>query len=106
MKYSLSSKEVPRAKLKGFPDGSGYIALYIRSHNTDILNYNTSIVLPGRARLEELILRIALAAAAIFSSTLPALLGMYCKYTPSSTESIFSSTIPVELNLYGEILLS
>ena len=30
------------------------------THNTDILNYNLGIVLPGRAILEELILRIAL----------------------------------------------
>ena len=29
MKYSLSSREIPRAKPKGFPEGSGYISLYI-----------------------------------------------------------------------------
>ena len=45
------------------------------SHNTDILNYNSSIVLPGRAILEELILCIALVAGAIFSSILPVELG-------------------------------
>ena len=32
------------------------------SHNTDILNYKSSIDLPGRSILEELILRIALTA--------------------------------------------
>ena len=42
-------------------------------------NYNFSIVLSGRAILEELILCIALAAGAIFSSILPALLGVYWK---------------------------
>ena len=35
----------------------------------DILNYNSSIVIPGRAIMEELILSIALAAGAILSST-------------------------------------
>ena len=38
MKYSLSPREIPRAKPKGYPD---------LSHNTDILNYNCSIDLPG-----------------------------------------------------------
>ena len=55
-----------------------YFTLYPdSSHATDILNYNSSIVFPGRAILEELILRIALAAGALFSSILPPLLGVY-----------------------------
>ena len=29
MKYSLSPREIPRAKPEGFPEGSGYISLYI-----------------------------------------------------------------------------
>ena len=39
-------------------------------------NYTSSVVLSGRAILEELILRIALAAGAIYSSTDPALLAV------------------------------
>ena len=97
MKYSLSLKEIPRAKPEEFP------VYPDSSHNTDILNYNSSIVLPGRAILEELILRIALAAGAIFSSILPALLGVYWKiypqlyweyilqYTPSRAGSILEN---------------
>ena len=42
-------------------------------------NYNSSIGFPWRAILEGLILRIALAAGAIFSSILPALLGVNWK---------------------------
>ena len=38
MKYSLSLREIPRAKPKGFPDFS---------LNTDILDYSSSIVTPG-----------------------------------------------------------
>ena len=62
MKYSLSPREIPCAKPEGFPEGSGYISLYIpnSSHNTDILKYNFSIDLPGRSILEDVILRIAL----------------------------------------------
>ena len=48
------------------------------THNTDI-NNNSSIVLPGREILEELIFRIATAAGAKFFSLLPALLGAYWK---------------------------
>ena len=29
MKYSLSPREIPRAKPEGFPEGLGYISLYI-----------------------------------------------------------------------------
>ena len=46
---------------------------------TDILNYSSSMVFLWRAILEELILRIALAPGAIFSSILPALPGVYWK---------------------------
>ena len=49
------------------------------SHNTEILNYISSIVLAGRAILEELILRSALAAGDIFSSILPPPLRVYWK---------------------------
>ena len=72
MKYCLSMREIPRAQPKGFPEGSGYISPYIL---TSVIiqtlsiskSYTSSIVLPGRAILEELILRIGLAAGAIFS---------------------------------------
>ena len=44
-----------------------YFTVYPNSsHNTDILDYNSSIVLPGRAILEKLFLCIALAVGAIF----------------------------------------
>ena len=57
-----------------------YTGNYVRHHTvSDILNFNSSIVLPGRALLEELILCIALLAGAIFSSILLALLGVYWK---------------------------
>ena len=75
------------------------------SQNTDILSYNSIIVLPVRAILEELILCIALAAGAISLSILQPLLGVYWQNTCNSTVSIFSSTLPVELDL-GKILLS
>ena len=41
VKYSLSTREIPRAELEGFPKGSGYI-LYVYpglSQDTDILNF-------------------------------------------------------------------
>ena len=58
-------------KIKPEPEGSGYISPYIP---TSVIiqtfsiskNYTSSIVLPGRAILEQLILRINLAAGAIF----------------------------------------
>ena len=38
MKYSLSPREIPRAKPKRFPKGSDYTIVYPdSSHNTDIL---------------------------------------------------------------------
>ena len=72
MKYSLSTREIPRAEPKGFPEGSGYISPYIPTRVIIQIfsiskSYTSSIVLPGRAILEELIFRIGLAAAAIFS---------------------------------------
>ena len=78
------------------------------SDNTDILNYNSSIVLPRRSILDELVLRIALAARAIFSSILPALMGVYWKilpelywecilqYTPSRAEPYYRKYRPVD----------
>ena len=78
-----------------------YFTVYPNSsHKTDILNYNSIIVPPGRAILEELILHIALAAGTVCSTILPALLGVYWKYSLSSTGSIFNSTLPVELDQY------
>ena len=71
MKYSLSTREILRAEPKGFPKGSGYISPYIP---TQVIlqtfsiskSYTSSIVLPGRAILKELIIRIGLAAGAMF----------------------------------------
>ena len=68
----MSEKEIPRAEHKGFPEGSGYISLCIPTwviiQTFSISKSDTSsIVLPGRAILKELILRIGLAAEAIFS---------------------------------------
>ena len=34
MKYSLSLREIPRAKVEGFPEGSGYISSYIPNQVT------------------------------------------------------------------------
>ena len=34
MKYSLSPREIPRSKSKGFPEGLGYISLYIPTRVT------------------------------------------------------------------------
>ena len=62
MKYSLSPREISRVKPKGFPEGSGYISLYLLTRATAILIYKSSIDLPGISILEELILRIALIA--------------------------------------------
>ena len=59
------------------------------SNNTDILNYNSRIVIPGRAILEKLILRIAMAAGAIFSSIFPALLGVYWKICPPALLAVY-----------------
>ena len=72
MKYSLSPRKIPRAKPEGFPEGSGYISPYIPTWvmiQTFSISksYTSSIVLPGRAILKELIFHIGLAAGAIFS---------------------------------------
>ena len=72
MKYSLSTREIPRVEPKGFREGSGFISPYIL---TQVIiqtfsistSYTSNIVLPGRAILEELNLSIGLAAGAIFS---------------------------------------
>ena len=34
MKYSMSLREIPRAKRQGFPEGSGYISSYIPTQVT------------------------------------------------------------------------
>ena len=72
MIYSLSTREIPRTEPEGFFEGSGYISTYIPTRviiQTFLIYkiYTSSIVLPGRAILKELILRTGLAAAAIFS---------------------------------------
>ena len=80
MKYSMSMREIPRAEPEGFPEGSGYISPYIPTPviiRTSIIskNHTSSIVLPGRAILENLILRIALATVAFIA--IFAVLGLY-----------------------------
>ena len=55
MKYSLSTREILRAEPEEFPEGS------------ISKSYTSSIVISGRAILEELIICIGLAAGAIFS---------------------------------------
>ena len=72
MKYSLSMREKLRAEHKGFPEGSGYISLYFRTlviikTFSISKSYNSSIIRLGRSILEDLMFRIDLAAAAIFS---------------------------------------
>ena len=71
----------PESKARGISRGLRlYFTVYPdSSHNTDIVNYNSSIFLPGRAILEELILSIALTDGAIF------------QYTPSSTGSVLEN---------------
>ena len=70
-KYSLSMREIQTAEPEGFPEGSGYSSPCIQTglilHRVIISkSYTSSIVLLGRAILEELYLRIGLAAGAIF----------------------------------------
>ena len=83
-----------------------YFTLYPdSSHNTVILNYNSSITLPGRAILKELILHIALASGALFSSIFLALLGVYSENIAPALLGIYIySTLPVELDDYWKIL--
>ena len=65
----------------------------ILNHNTDILNWNSSIVLPWREILDEMILRVVLVAWAVFSSILQALLWVYWKiYSQLLWEYIFQFT--------------
>ena len=57
------AREIPRVEPKGFPKGSGYISPYIPTsviiQTFSIYNsYTSSIDLPGRAILEELILLV------------------------------------------------
>ena len=79
--------KILRADPKGFSTSSGYISLYILIQviiQTLISkNGTSSIVLPGWAILAKLIVRIALAAGPIFTSTRPAQLGKYWKIFPS-----------------------
>ena len=72
VKYSLSMREIPRAEAEEFPEGSGYISMYIPTWViiptiSISKSYTSSIALPGRAILEELILSIGQAAGALFS---------------------------------------
>ena len=72
VEYSLTTREIVRAEPEGFPEGSGYISPYIRTWviiQTFSISksYTSSIGLPGRAILKELILGVGLAAGAIFS---------------------------------------
>ena len=65
MKYSLTEPKVnPEGEAQGIFQGLRlyFIVFHDLSHNTDILNYKSSIDLPRRSILEELILRIALTA--------------------------------------------
>ena len=76
VKYSLSTREMPRAEIKGFTEGSVFISSYIPTRVIIQIfsiskSYTSSIVLHGRAILEELILRIGQAAGAIFSQYCP-----------------------------------
>ena len=58
MKYSLRPREMPRAKAKGFPEGSGYISSYFLTRVT-IQTFSITSPIPGISILEELILCIA-----------------------------------------------
>ena len=72
MKYSLSTRKIPRKEPKGFSEGLGYISLFIQTQvviqtYSISLKLTSSVKLPGRAILEESILRINMAAGAYFS---------------------------------------
>ena len=63
MKYSLTTREIPRTEPEGFPEGSGYNSMFIQilviTQTFPISkNYNSIIVVPGRAIFKELILFI------------------------------------------------
>ena len=86
MKYTLSLREIPRAKPNRFPGGLRlYFIVYPdSSQNTDLLNYNSSTDLPGRSILEELIFSFVPTA------------GQYRKILPcrfSNTEELNSNII-------------
>ena len=71
VKYSLNTREIPRAEPEGFLEGSGNISLYIPTWGviqtfSISKNFTSSIVFPGRAILKESILRIGLASGALF----------------------------------------
>ena len=55
MKYSLSLREVPRAKPEGYPEGSDYISLYIP---TPVTIQTSSITTPALSFLEINIRRV------------------------------------------------
>ena len=60
MKYSLSQREIPREKPQGFPNGSGYISLYIPTPVTiQIFSIKLKQCPFWRSILKELILHIA-----------------------------------------------
>ena len=72
MKYKVSLREILRAEPDCFPEGSGYIltlipTLVIIQTFSIAKSYTSSIVLPGRAIMEYLILCIGLEAGAILS---------------------------------------
>ena len=56
VKYSPTTREIPKADPKGFPEGSGYISPFIltlvKIQTFSISkSYSSRIVLPGRALL-------------------------------------------------------
>ena len=76
VKYSLSTRELPRAEPERFSEGSGYISPYILSCVTIQTfsiskSHTSSIDLPGRAILEELILHNINLAAGLYFPILP-----------------------------------
>ena len=72
MKYSLSPREIPRAKSEGLPEGSGYISWYIRLESQYRHSQLQLLHCPSWGSiLEELILLSALTA------------GQYGKIVPS-----------------------
>ena len=59
MKYILSPREIPRAKLKRFPEGLGYISSYFPTR-VKIQTFSiTTPAMTGSSIFNELILRIA-----------------------------------------------
>ena len=104
-KYSLSQKEIPRVKPRGFPDRLGFSSLCIP---TQVTIPTVSITIPvlsfqgeyyWKRGISVLLWQLELYFA------VDSQLYWECtgKYTPSSTGSIFSNTFAVELDLYGKI---